>query len=167
MKYVIPPEAPPGRFATLAVQPFVPLLAVFVTGTLPAIIWAAANSYFLGCRDARKQTAMLLVGFLAIKSLGLLSSVVRTAPAVGAFAGPAEVKLATAILSNSTFLVLGLVLAWAYARQTMLADYRNRLGKKLPFGITAIVLLAAVNFLVVPLVGQHIPYFPRFWGKMI
>ena len=56
MSYAIPGEIPRSRFAAYATYPMVPFFAAYVIGTLPAVVWAVINAWFLGCRDARKQT---------------------------------------------------------------------------------------------------------------
>src|SRR5215468_3325662 len=72
MRYQTPEEEPRGRFARFAVRAGTPYWTSLAAGTLPAFIWAAANAWFLGCRDARRQTIIAIFAYVVISLFGFI-----------------------------------------------------------------------------------------------
>jgi hypothetical protein len=167
MRYQIPAEAPPKRrFSRLAVNPATPFLGGMLFGSFPAIVWSVANGYFLGCRDARRQALVGATGFLVIKAVGIVATLLETSGVLSALLGEHS-GLARSVISSITVILLFSVLIWLMTRQEPIARYQNSLGKPLPWGLPFAGALILVNLFVVPLIDSHVPYFTRFWGKLI
>lgn len=168
MRYAIPVEAPPSKLYRLAVRPLLPVIGGVFMGTLPSLAWMAANAFFLGCRDARKQLTIAVVGFLAIKLLGFTTSYLGAAGYLEAWFGR-DGALVDDIASAATIIILFTILSIMSGRQTDLAVYQASVmgRRRLQWGVVPFVILIAANLYLVPLIDEQVPYFAQVWGKML
>lgn len=166
MRYQIPTETLPGWKPHLAVNPLTPIMAGFLAGTFPSLVWMALNGIFLGCRDWRKQAAVAAVGFLAIRTVTVASILASKSSAISAALGK-HVTLLTSMLGSISLLLLYGLLMWMSTRQEEIAGYQSSLGKKISWGLVPLGILTAFNIFGVPIVDTFIPYFARFWGRII
>jgi hypothetical protein len=166
MRYRIPIEAPRGRFAKYAVRASAPYWACLIGGALPALVWSAANAWFLGCRDARRQTLFAIVAYLCIIAIGGSRMWLYTSGTFADLLGN-EGKLANSIMFSVHFLAGLGALRFLAGRQLDVAAYRNSLGKKLPWGLWLIGAFLLVNLFVFPLILETAPQLFWLWGPML
>ncbi len=149
MRYTSPLEAPPGRFAGFATRASAPYWAALIGGILPAMIWSTANAFFLGCRDARRQAVIAVIGYSLVLAIGGLRSAFL-------WTGDLEIWFGReGLLANRILMVVQLVaglglLRYLVGRQVNLASYRASLPGGLPWGMWLIAGMAAVDYFVIP-----------------
>jgi len=61
-RYKIMDEPAPGGLARLIVEPFWPLLACMMVGTLPGLAWLAFNGFALGSPSRMRELLLCLAG---------------------------------------------------------------------------------------------------------
>lgn len=140
MQYQSPQEEPRGRFARFAVRAGTPYWASLVGGMLPAFIWAVANAWFLGCRDARRQTIVALVAYVLISMFGFIHYEMWFRDLFPQLFGK-EGRLVYWVTFSLQIIASLIVLRYLAGRQITIASYRSSLGKGLPWAIWLIVLL--------------------------
>ena len=162
MRYRIPDEVPRHPMARLAVRASAPYWATIVGGFLPSLAWSAANAWFLGCRDARWQTAFAIIGYAVVAGIGAARVWLLRSGVMEATFG-AEASLVNSIMS--TFYVLGslIVLRIMVGRQIDLASYRGTLGR-LPWGFIVIISFVLLDRFVYPLVFDYFVDIVWIWG---
>jgi hypothetical protein len=168
MGYQSPIEAPPGRFARFAVRAGTPYWTALVAGTLPAFIWAIANAWLLGCRDARKQTIVALVGYGIVTAIGCAQWWINfDGLFIGTF-GRADGQLVYNIVSVTMIIGSLGVLRYLSGRQLAVASYRSTLGSGLPWGLWLIALLiAAERYLWPHIYDWATPHISWIWLRAV
>lgn len=128
----------------------------------------SANAFFLRCRDAWRQAVVALAAFVVLRliTLGLIFE-----DQVGALSNwfGDEGALVRSLAASATMLIVMAALAWMSGRQAEMAHYQAHLMRRenLQWGVPALAVLAAVNILLVPRIDAVIPYFERFWGRLM
>lgn len=163
MRYRIPDETPPGVFPRLAVRASAPYWAALLTGFLPALIWSVANAWFLGCRDARWQTTIAVIGYAVLGVIGAARLYARRSGDLYVLFGH-DARLADALMDITYYLGSLMLLRVLVGRQIDLASYRSTLGRGLPWGILMIVLFAALDRFVFPQLYAISHQFFWIWG---
>ena len=164
MRYRIPEEVPRGRATYLAVRASTPYWAMIVGGFLPALLWSIANAWFLGCRDARWQTAFGVIGYIVVAGIGAARmSLWRSGMLYAWF--ETNGRLVHALMGTLYIIGAMVVVRLLVGRQVDLAAYRSTLGQPLSWGIVMIgALFLADRFGIRPLVYPVLNEIIWIWG---
>jgi hypothetical protein len=122
MTYAVPGEVPRSRFARFATWPLIPFLGGIVMGTLPAIAWMVANGWFLGCRDARRQTGAAVLLYGLVKLTGLTSHYLDESGLMTSLIGSFG-EVLRFLASQINWLIFLATMAWLQGRQEDAAHY--------------------------------------------
>lgn len=171
MRYQSPVEAPRGRFASFAVRASSPYWAALLGGMLPAFLWSAANAYFLGCRDARRQAVVAGIGCAVFLLVGALRHWLFVGGVFDAWYdqgwGKNAVLLYRGWATVQLLIALG-VLRYLVGRQFDIAAYRATLEQKLPWGLPLIAALGLINYFALPWVYEHVgDDFAWIWPQLL
>jgi hypothetical protein len=165
MRYQIPAERPPGRFAKYAARATAPYWAALVSGALPGLIWSAANAHFLGCRDAQRQGVIALIGYVLVAGVEAGRFWAITSGTLAATFG-SDARLASWLLITTRVVVAMCFLRYLAGRQVDVAAYRSSLGTRLPWAFPVVAALAAFNYFVIDALFELTPHVMWVWGPM-
>ncbi|MEM6943764.1 MAG: hypothetical protein AAF565_08465 [Pseudomonadota bacterium] len=161
MPYVIPADVLPGSRPRL-IAPAITIMAVsFAASALLGFVWAGLNAVFLGCRDARRQWAVLAAGFVAVKGAHLAALWLRevgdadSLPALGA----------DLLGTLSVFLGIGVII-YLFDRQQLLYGFHSRARWKL-YGIPAAIGLFALSLVLRGAVPDDMPALKLLLGGVL
>lgn len=163
MKYQIPAETLPNRFAKYAVNPLSPMLVAILGGALPGILWLVTNAYLLGCRDADKQMKVGLFGLVFITGFAVVLKYFRNIGFFKETFGDHEL-LSYFLIRNIVSISILLLGAWLTFRQNEMAAYRKEANLPINSGIVPLAILVAFNFLFIRRIVGDVPYLYQIWG---
>jgi hypothetical protein len=130
---------------------------------LPAFIWSIANAWFLGCRDARKQTMIAVIAYVLISAVGAARYILNFEGMFIKTFGHDGRLVYWVIFSLQIIASLG-VLRYLVGRQFSIASYRASLERGLPWGLWLIVLLAlAERYLRQHIYDWGMPHISWIW----
>lgn len=163
MRYQIPEEVPRGPLARFATRASSPYWATILGGFLPSLVWSTLNAWFLGCRDARWQTAFALIGYAIVAGIGAANMYLWNS---GTFYLWFENtgRLVHALLGTAYVLGSLVIVRILVGRQIDLAAYRSTLGRPLPWGFIAIGLIVLADRYLVPEIYRYMREIVWIWG---
>lgn len=163
MPYAIPGEVPRSRFARFATWPLIPIFGGLVIGTLPAITWMIANAWFLGCRDAWRQTRIAVSLYLVVKLAAATARFVNETGLLAAHAGIYAPPI-NFLFTQINWLTYIIAMSWLQGRQDDAAHYLSSVQKGLWWGLPIFALLIPANYVMFYVIRNDWPYVSGFWG---